>query len=140
MLARRSEDTRERAWALERLATLLYLLGAYEAQVSLDREALSLRPDAIAPRRRLAVSLLRLGRDSEARLVVSELARASANGPPTGAFMRLLGEVEQLRIAPQSVPPDAALNAIPVFDRPQLEAFFRSGAPRIATLPEAPGA
>lgn len=140
VLARNSRDPNERARSLERLATLLYLLGAYDAQISLDRETLGLRPDAIEPRRRLVAALLRLGRDSEAALVVSEIARLTANGPPTGELMRLLGEVEQLRIDPETPPPDAAINAISIFTRRQLEHFFATGAPRIPTLPGTPGA
>jgi len=139
LVARSSDDPAERALALERLATLLYLLGAYDAQIALDRESLLLRPEAIEPRRRIVMALLRLGRDAEAGVVVGEIAQITSNAPPTGDLARLLGEVEQLRIDPRVRAPGAAINALPVFTRPQLQRFFAAGPPRIAELPDSPG-
>jgi hypothetical protein len=133
--ARHSEDPAERAAALDRLGLLLYLLGAYEAQIALDLESTGLRPDAIEPRRRLVLSLLRLGRDGEAALHVDAIARATGGGPPTGQLLRLLKQVEQARIDPANGPPEAAINAVPAVDARVLERFFAAGAPRVPRLP-----
>jgi hypothetical protein len=137
--ARESDDPAERASALERLGLLLYLLGAYEAQIALDRESIALRPEAVAPRRRLVLSLLRLRRDGEAALHVAEIARITAGGPPTVELTRLVKQVEQLRIDPGPVPPASAINAVPAVERAELIRFFRAGRLRLPDFPESRG-
>jgi len=123
-----------RARALDRLALLLYLLGEYDAQIALDRELVGLEPDAVAPRRRLVLSLLRLGRDSEAALQVSDVARITGSRPPTVTLLRLVKQVEQLRIEPGAVPAEAAINAVPAVTRDDLTRFFAEGPPRLPEL------
>ena len=132
---RRDADPRMAARATERLGVLLYLLGAYPAQIDVDLEALALRPDAIEPRRRLVLSLLRLGRDGEAALQVTRIAETTGGLPPTTELARLVREVEQLRVAPGPRPPEAAINAVPALSRAALTRFFAAGPPRAPELP-----
>jgi len=136
--ARTSEDLRERAAALNRLGLLLYLLGAYEAQIAVDREFIGLSRRAIEPRRRLIHSLLRLRRDGEAALQVSEISSITGGLAPTTELLRLVKQVEQLRVDPHPVPPAAAINAVPAVDRQTLMRFFSRAPLRPTEFPESP--
>ncbi|MEE2663292.1 MAG: hypothetical protein VX681_04185 [Myxococcota bacterium] len=139
LTARGSEDPQARAPALDRLGLMLYLLGAYEAQIALDRELVGMSRRAIEPRRRLVHSLLRLGRDGEAALQVSEIASVTGGGSPTTELLRLVKQVEQLRIDPHPIPPEAAINAVPAVDRPTLVRFFSRAPLRPTEFPESRG-
>lgn len=87
--ARSSADPGERFEALDALARNYALLGAYETQVALDREAIAMRPDARAARRRLVYGLLHAGRVPEALESARDLARLDPRGRRTLAFVRV---------------------------------------------------
>jgi len=67
--------------ALDEQALVLTLLGNYEAALALDNEALSLRPEALAPRRRQVLALLRLGEVDAALDAARALRGAAPNDP-----------------------------------------------------------
>lgn len=71
-------DPMRRRWAQDRLASLYAALGLYERAIRLDRRLLKGAPDALAARRRLVWSLLRLGRSSEALAESEALSEAPA--------------------------------------------------------------
>jgi hypothetical protein len=73
-----SPDPSRRRGALDRLASLYAALGLYEQAVRIDRRLLRSSPTALAPRRRLVWSLLRLRRGAEALEAAEALARAPA--------------------------------------------------------------
>ena len=73
LAARDGGDPGERFRALNALGFVYTLLGAHEDQIRADREAASLRPRAKPPRRRLAGTLIRLGRAGEALETAREL-------------------------------------------------------------------
>ena len=86
--ARSSADPKERFEALDALARSYALLGAYETQIALDREALAMHSDAGAARRRLVYGLLRAGRVPEALQAARDLARFDPRGLRSLSFVR----------------------------------------------------
>jgi hypothetical protein len=72
-----TDPARKRS-ALDRLAALHVALGLYERAIEIDRRLLRANPGANAPTRRLVWSLLRLGRDDEAREAARALRPADA--------------------------------------------------------------
>jgi len=73
-------DPALRRSALNRLASLWLALGAYDEAIALDRRLLRSNPGANGPTRRLVWSLLRLGREEEAREASTSLAAARSHG------------------------------------------------------------
>jgi hypothetical protein len=73
--ARTGHDPRAR----DAIATVAALLGDYQDAVAIDQTLLRHDADAVRVRRRLAWSLLRLGRDEEARAVAAPLADLPAS-------------------------------------------------------------
>jgi hypothetical protein len=114
-IASRSQslDAAIREPALGELASLHAALGAYEIALRLDRRLLRRDPEAVAPRRRLVWSLLRLGRDAEA----SEQADALAAAPTADA---LSAEIAAAARAAPALGPEqrsARVATLPVFTR-----------------------
>jgi hypothetical protein len=117
--ALRSQDAAARARAQDTLGLWLALLGAYEEQVALDREAAALRPDAKAPLRRLVYGLLRLDRPEEA-LAAAERLRALDRGDPRSLRFEQIARryaAAARRAAGLAAPEpgaDAPINALPL--------------------------
>jgi hypothetical protein len=123
--AARSADPERRFRALGSLALPLALVGAYEQQLTLDREATRLRPDAEAPLRRLVYGLLRLDRAEEAHAVAQRLRALDPRDARSALFERIAARYlaqgwrrqSDLLAAPAR---DAPINALPL---------LRSGRP-----------
>ena len=79
--------------AEDRLATLHYLLGNYDAQVAIDRVLGEREPGRSLPLRRLAYGLLMLGQHEEAMAGVARLDRASSADPKAQQAAQLVRSV-----------------------------------------------
>ena len=73
-------ESRSKALARDRMAGLYAVLGLYERAIELDTKLLETDPDFARARRRLAWSLLRLGRFAEAAEAAGPLAESSPEG------------------------------------------------------------
>lgn len=121
LAAARGGAPRERVAALESLGLAYALSGAYAHQLENDREAIRLRPDAKAPRRRLVYGLLREGRAEEAAAAAERLL---ALDPDDERSRRFAAVAESSRRRARRGPPpadaiaplplDAAINTLPL--------------------------
>ncbi|MEN8181838.1 MAG: hypothetical protein ABFS46_04820, partial [Myxococcota bacterium] len=110
----------KRMAALARLGTSYALIGAYQSELRIEREALALRPDAIAPRARLAHALLRLGRIAAAVEEIRVLERSHPQDPAAGILARAAAGAMRARARPDAgrwPPPSARLlGGFPLLD------------------------
>jgi tetratricopeptide (TPR) repeat protein len=102
-----AQNPEARFSALSERALVFTLLGSYEAALALDRQALSLRPEALAPRRRRVFSLLRLGRADRALEAARALLRAAPDDPRHRAL-----EAAAARLSAQGAGGPAAIERI----------------------------
>jgi hypothetical protein len=109
-------DLARRRQALERLASLYAALGLYEQAIRLDRRVLRSDPAAVAARRRLVWSLLRLERGAEAL----EEAQGLAGAAPTDGLSHAIADAARRYATLADEAEARALVALlPVFTRPQ---------------------
>jgi hypothetical protein len=104
-----SPDPERRFRALDLMGFIYTLLGAHDVGVRVDARAAALRPEARAPRRRLAYGLLRLGRPEEALATARELLRISPGDPRSQAIAALAAEI--LRAPPGGALPSVLQHA-----------------------------
>jgi hypothetical protein len=98
------------------LASLYAALGLYEQAVRLDRRMLRSDPGAVAPRRRLVWSLLRLGRGAQAL----EAAEGMAEATPMDWLSREIASAARRYATLDDMGEAAALVAsLPLFTQPQ---------------------
>jgi hypothetical protein len=89
LLEERSDaDPALRFRALDALGACYLALGAYEAELAVDRQATALQPRARAPRRRRVFSLLRTGRSSRARIEARSLIALDPDDIASKMFLR----------------------------------------------------
>jgi hypothetical protein len=86
-----------RAAAIDRLAVLYLLNGAYEAQIDLERERLALEPQALASRLRLAYALLKIGRIEQGRREVERALEAHPDDARARRLARAARQVARVR-------------------------------------------
>jgi hypothetical protein len=118
--ARTDPDPAVRFRALDYLGLVCALLGLYPESVQFDREAVALAPDALAPRRRLVYTLLRLGRWDEARAALEAIGRIAPEDALSQLAARQASAYARGKIAAlqrpdlPSPPVDAALSQYPL--------------------------
>jgi len=79
--ALRSGDSEVQFQARDELGLIFTLLGMYREEIENDEQAIALRPEAKAPRRRLAYVQLRLDRPDEAQRVARQLLSVDPDDP-----------------------------------------------------------
>jgi len=117
--ASRGEEPVARAAAFEALGLAFALSGAYREQLAVDSVAVSLRPRAKAPLRRMVYGLLRLDRAQQAVEVAARLLALDPDDPRSVMFARAanayLERSRTLQHGPSpGIPPDALINVLPL--------------------------
>jgi tetratricopeptide (TPR) repeat protein len=105
--------------SLDTLGWVYAFLGAYADQLEVDRQAVALRPEVKAARRRIVYGLLRLGRTGEAIDAARELVRLDPQDARSAAFERAAREVAAREAAGEvegraRPPADAPINSLPL--------------------------
>jgi len=114
LAGRRSDDPAARFRALDRLSLVLALLGAHVEAIEGAREALTVRPAAAGPRRRLVYALLRTRRPAEARAVLGDDPGAARQGGPLRRLARWVERYEQVVARDGDVAGQALLDRFPL--------------------------
>ncbi len=109
--------------SVDALARIHALLGSFDAQLALEREALALRPDAKDPRRRLVYALLRTGAPERALTEVRRLRARDPADPLSAAaersVRRFLEATRRTRRSPRldALPPEVFADLFPLLSR-----------------------
>jgi tetratricopeptide (TPR) repeat protein len=119
LAARASPDPEVRFRSLDTLGWVYAFLGAYADQLEVDRQAVALRPELKAARRRIVYGLLRLGRTGEAIDAARELVRLDPQDSRSATFERAAREVAAREAAGEvegraRPPADAPINSLPL--------------------------
>jgi hypothetical protein len=122
-------DPERRFAALDALGSAYAALGAYPAQLMVDREAVALRPDALAPRLRLVYGLLRLDRRARALAQARALSEIDPDDRRSEIFLRAARAARSARIRRPGAPrfsPDhnRMIGELPLFTPADLDALF----------------
>jgi hypothetical protein len=114
---RAAQDPARRLRALGEQALVLTLLGDYPGALALDREALALRPEALAPQRRRVFALLHLGREPEALAAARALRRTAPDDPRHRALEAAAERLSAARAArPTAAERSRILARLPLLD------------------------
>jgi tetratricopeptide (TPR) repeat protein len=121
-----SPDPAARFRSLDYLGWVYAFLGSYADQLEMDRQAIALRPEAKAVRRRLVYGLLRLDRRAEAIDVARELLRLDPGDPRSAVFERVAIEVAERKAVSEGEararpPADARINSLPLITAGELQ-------------------
>jgi hypothetical protein len=122
----RSDDPEVRRAALGWLATLYFLLGAYEAQVELDRTLIGEASNQGIVRLRLTHGLLRLGRTNDA-LVEARTLVALAPSPLARAALAVGRQLSTGSAPARGKALRSILYTAPLFSSRELKVFFEQG-------------
>ena len=125
--------------ALDRLAAVLALVGAYEEVLHFERRALALRPSVEAPRRRLVYELLRLDRFTQALDEGRLLVQRRPGSPHAMRFAAAASRYSLQRRQGRPIwppgdgrpPIDAIVNALPLFDEEEVSYYFAGRYERV---------
>jgi len=118
---RRSQSSAVRFGALQSLGLTYALVGAYQDEIAVDREAKALGRRAKQPRRRLVYGLLRLDRAEEALAEARELYAIDPQDPLATLYLEVAREYAQRRALAgkqdergSSEAPEALINRLPL--------------------------
>jgi hypothetical protein len=111
-----AQDPEARLAALDQQALALTLLGSYEAALALDREALALRPELLAPRRRQVLALIRLRRADEALEAARTLRGAAPDDPRHVALEAAAARLSARAGRPNAVERIRVIAGLPLLD------------------------
>jgi hypothetical protein len=122
-------DPERRFAALDGLGAAYAALGAYRLQLAVDREAVTLRPDAAAPRLRMVYALLRLDRRAKALAQARALSEIDPEDRRSEIFLRTARAARTARIrrpgAPRYSPEgNRRIGELPLFTLVELDALF----------------
>jgi tetratricopeptide (TPR) repeat protein len=133
-------DPEVRFRAIDRLAAVLGLVGAYETAADFELEALALWPGSEAVRRRLAYDLLRLDRFDEAREQGRLLVELHRDSQRAVLFAAAADRYSAMRLQGRDVwppdddhpPIDSIVNRLPLLDDAETAYYVHGRYARVA--------